>query len=102
MKRRVVERVPASINVRLLNGETESLGTVKNLSEKGMFISTELSFPIKQQLEILLFLKKMVLHLPVNIRSLNKSGEIYNGIGLELINPPQDYIEFVSSLRTDL
>jgi len=102
MKRRVVERVPASINVRLLNGETESLGTVKNLSEKGMFISTELSFPIEQQLEILFFLKKMVLHLPGNIRSLNKSGEIYNGIGVELINPPQDYIEFVSSLRTDL
>ena len=102
MKRRVVERVPASINVRLLNSETESLGTVKNLSEKGMFINTELSFPIEQQLEILFFLNKKVLHLPVNIRSLNKSGEIYNGIGVELIDPPQDYIEFVSSLRTDL
>ena len=102
MKRRVVERVPASINVRLLNSETESSGTVKNLSEKGMFISTELGFPLAPQLKILFFLEKDVLHLPGNVRSLNKSGEIYNGIGVELINPPQDYIEFVSSLRTAL
>jgi hypothetical protein len=102
MQRRVFERVTASINVRLFSGETESSGTVKNLSEKGMFISTELGFPLAPQLKILFFLEKGVLHLPVNVRSLNKSSEIYNGIGVELTNPPQDYIEFVSSLRTAL
>lgn len=99
---RVIERVPVSIKVRLLDGETEFSGTVKNLSEKGMFISTELSFPVEQQLKIIFFMNKEFLPLSVNIRSLNKTGDIYNGIGVELINPPQDYIEFVSSLRIDL
>ena len=102
MEKRVFERISMNIKARFFSGEFEYAGTITNLSEKGMFISTEVSFPLKPQLEILIPLKEELLNVPVKIRNFGKSGDTYNGIGVELINPPQNYIEFVDNLRSAL
>ncbi len=76
-------------------------GTVTNLSEKGMFISTKVSFPLEPQLRILMPLNKKFIRLPALIRSFGRSNNRFNGIGVELLGPPGDYLEFVNSLRKE-
>ena len=100
MWKREFKRIPASIKVRFFSGTTTYYGTVTNLSEKGMFISTKVSFPMQPQLKILIPLKDEILRIPALVRSFGKSGNNYNGIGVELLNPSRDYLEFVGSLRT--
>jgi hypothetical protein len=100
MKKRAFERIPLNIQVRFFSGTKEYSGIATNLSEKGMFISTEVSFPLKQQVEILISLKEEILKIPANIISFEKSGDIYIGIGVELFNPPPTkYLEFVNSFK---
>ncbi len=67
-----------------------------------MYISKEVNFPLKTQLEILIPVKEEILKVFAEVRNFTKSGHVYNGIGVELINPPQNYIEFINSLKTAL
>ncbi len=99
MQRRTFERIPADIKVRFLSGTSEYFGTITNLSENGMFINAKVSFPLKPQLEIIFPLKEKILMVPAKIRCFGKSDDMYNGIGIELLNPPQNYLEFINSLR---
>ncbi len=100
MKKRAFERIPKSIFVKFFSGNSEYPGIIMNLSEKGMFISTKVTFPLKPKLEILIPLKEEILQLHGKIKSIGKAGKIYNGIGVELLNPTQNYLKFVSNLKT--
>jgi hypothetical protein len=102
MQKRAFERIPTNIRVKFFSGTTDYFGTVTNLSEKGMFISSELNFPLEQQLEILIPMKEEILKVPAKIISFRKADKIYNGIGIVLLNPSQNYLKFVDSLRTAL
>jgi len=99
MEKRAFERQLSNINVRFLSDKTEYLGTVKNISKKGMFISTQVNFPLELQLEILIPLKEELLKLPAKIIKIKKSGDNYSGISVELLSPSQTYLEFVDSLK---
>ncbi|MHA2010160.1 MAG: PilZ domain-containing protein [Promethearchaeota archaeon] len=102
MQKRAFERIPANIRVRFFSGASDYFGTVTNLSEKGMFIRTELNVPLEQQLEILIPLKEEVLKVPAKIISVRKSDKFNSGIGIVLLKPSHNYLEFVDSLRTAL
>jgi hypothetical protein len=99
MQRRNFERIPTNLKVRFFSGNIEYPGTVTNVSDKGMFISTEVSFPLEPKLEIFIPLKEEVLKIPVKIKSFKKSGDIYNGIGVELLDPSPHYLHFINDLR---
>ncbi len=75
-------------------------GTVTNISENGMLIRTyEMISPFKSKLEIVLPSEEEVLNLPVKVSRFIKTGDIYNGIGGELLNPTNQYLEFINNLR---
>ena len=100
MKKRAFERIQKSIFVKFFSGKSEYSGIIMNLSEKGMFISTKVTFPLKPKLEVLIPLKEEILKVHGKIKSFGKAGKIYNGIGVELVNPTQNYLNFISNLRT--
>jgi hypothetical protein len=100
MKKRSFERIPNKIKVKFFSGTTQFDGTATNLSEKGMFISTKVSFPLKPKLQIIIPLKKEMLKVPAEIRSFGVSGDKYTGIGVQLLNPSQNYLVFIDSLRS--
>lgn len=100
MKKRAFDRIQKSIFVKFLDEKSEYPGIIMNLSEKGMFINTKETFPLKPKIEILIPLKEEILQVRGKIRSFVKAGKIYNGIGVELLNPAQNYLEFISNLRT--
>ena len=76
-------------------------GTVSNLSEKGMLISVkEIHFPFKLRFTIVVPLDEKVLHLPATLSRITTSPDFRDAIGVELLNPCRDYMEFIDSLKS--
>ena len=99
MQRRAHERIPVDLKVRYFLGDTACNGTVKNLSEKGMYINTVIDFPFDSNFELILPLNDEVMKISVVIRRVVKSKEGYEGMGVELLEPPDNYLRFVNELR---
>ncbi|MEF9438361.1 MAG: hypothetical protein L0922_06350, partial [Candidatus Mariimomonas ferrooxydans] len=59
-------------------------GTATNLSEKGMFIKTQISFPMKPNLRILISYREKILSINAWVKSFGMSGNVYNGEGVEV------------------
>jgi len=99
MARRTTWRIPIRLSVIFNSGSRVSHGTVTNISEKGMFISAEVTgFTEDSQFEISIPLKGEVLHVPGRLVRLSKINGSNNGIGVELMDPPQNYLDFVEGL----
>ena len=115
--KRTLQRMPANIKISYIHqhlGFRKNLynGTIKNLSEKGMFISINNEFPPNSKIELVIpvketflgiSIKKQYIYIPFNIISIVWKGALSNdscdGIGIELSNPPQCYLDFVGSLN---
>jgi len=99
MARRATWRIPLRLSVILNCGSRAFPGTVTNLSEYGMFISAEVAgFTEDAQCDISLPLKEGELRIPGKLVRVSKINGRYNGIGVELIDPPQKYLDFVENL----
>ena len=101
MGKRVFERIPVNIESDIFYSNTIHAGMIANISKKGMYIKTEICPPFKSKLEVLIPFKDETLKVPVRVKRLVKSDDIYNGMGVELLNLPQNYLEFVDSLKSD-
>lgn len=100
MKRRAAKRINANIDVKFYCENTDYSGTVTNLSEKGMYISTNnMCFPFNSEFEILLSVEDDFIALPVRVSRLTKTNGGYNGIGVELSEPSSSYLKFLENLK---
>jgi Tfp pilus assembly protein PilZ len=100
MQQRAFERVPANITIRFYSCNTDYSGTIKNLSENGMFISTEkMLFPFDSTIEIIVPFEEKLLKVPVKVVRMTKTDDVFDGIGVALLDNHQDYLELVSSLK---
>ncbi len=99
MQKRSFDRIFTNLDVRYFCGSIIHNGTVTNLSEKGMFIRTRMDFPFDSIFDLLIPLDEEVLHVPVKVRRIVKTDNFYDGIGVELLNPPQNYLKFVNNLK---
>lgn len=98
---RACERIPARIDFSCC--DIDCFGTITNISANGMFIrSQKMSFPFDSQFEICITLKEEVLKVCVKVNRITKSSGYYDGIGVELLNPTQKYLELVDSLKSAL
>jgi hypothetical protein len=80
-------------------------GTIKNISEKGMFISSKTrDFPIDCLLEIFIPSKKGEVFLPAKVSNVAWRNKVdkssCDGMGVELTNPPREYVELVEHLES--
>ena len=75
-------------------------GTVKNLSEKCMHIKTKIFFPMNYVFDVFIPFREDVLKVTVKINRIVKSGDCYDAMAVELLNPDKKYLEFVKSLRS--
>jgi hypothetical protein len=99
MQRRASERILVDFKVRYFCGDTAWNGTVINLSEDGMFIDTTIDFPFDTNFELVLPLNDEVMKISAIIKRVVKNNDIYKGMGVELANPPENYLQLVSELR---
>ncbi|RJR20358.1 MAG: PilZ domain-containing protein [Nitrospiraceae bacterium] len=101
MEKRTYSRIPVSMEVKFCCGSRVHDGTVMNISEKGMFISTrEMAFPLESQWEVKMPFNGDILSIPVSLRRMVMSPDSHDGIGVEFIGQSEKYYEFVSSLRS--
>ncbi|MBI4849345.1 MAG: PilZ domain-containing protein [Nitrospirae bacterium] len=101
MNRRVFERVTSNISVRFYCGDTDYCGTITNLSENGMFISTkQMSFPFDSKIEIYISHNDKLLSVPVKVIRMTKSNDVFDGIAVQLVDHHKDYLDLVNTLRS--
>lgn len=108
-RKRDYERIPVHIRTTYFYNNQSYTGTLKDLSLNGMYIEADQSLPVKSKAELLNpFKSYCVIHVPfrgetlkviVKIRRLVKVDSNLTSMGVELVNPSQDYLEFVSSIR---
>jgi hypothetical protein len=99
MQRRAFERIPVDFKVRYFCGDTAWNGTVTNLSENSMFIDTTIDFPFDTNFELVLPLNDEVMKISAIIKRVVRNNDGYKGMGVELVNPPENYLQLVNDLR---
>jgi c-di-GMP-binding flagellar brake protein YcgR len=99
MNRRAFERIDTSLPVKYFCEESLLSGTVKNLSENGMFISTGNFLPCSDRLEIIVPLEDEISKFYARIRRIEKVDDLNYSMGIELIDPPDNYRKFVDNLK---
>jgi hypothetical protein len=104
-EKRTHERIPSKLQARFFLGNAVYTGTITNLSEKGMFISTDVSLPLNYRLEVLVRLKGNVLKIPARIkRSVQSDNHLLpdpeHGMGVELTSFPRAYLQYINTLRS--
>jgi c-di-GMP-binding flagellar brake protein YcgR len=100
MQRRAFERVPANIKVKFFCCESHYDGTIMNLSQGGMYISTdEMRFPFDSEINIIIPMSSDILKIPVKIMRITKSSDFYDGMGVSVLEPSGQYIDFVNNYR---
>ena len=98
MGRRFSHRINVKIDFYCL--DLECFGTIVNLSDNGMLISSDsIDFPLKSQFIINIPLQKEEVEVDVNVIRLLKSNNYYDFMGVEIKNPSGNYISFVEDLK---
>lgn len=101
MEKRESRRIHANLALRYPCRDKFCSGTATNLSENGMFIDTEMDFPVQSKFDIFISSREDVFKVPVKISRLVRTGNIYNGMGVELLDLPKKYLEFLIKLNFD-
>jgi Tfp pilus assembly protein PilZ len=102
-ERRVAQRVIKSLEVKYGN-EAENIAITSNISETGMFIRTNNMIKTGKVLKIKLNLpdSKGFYFEGKVVRNRHSTpgfiGEAKNGIGIHLIDSPQNYIDYIRAL----
>lgn len=100
MQRRAFERIPVNIKVRFDSCNTDYYGTIKNISENGMYISTnKMLFPFDSTVELIIPSEDNFLKVPVKVVRMTKSDDVFDGIGVTLTSDNRNYLEFVKALK---
>jgi len=103
MERRALKRIPSDIKAHFFCDDTDYFGTITDISENGMHIKTDkISFPIESLVGIIIEIKTMLLKVPVKICRLSKSGDVYDGMGVRVLHPVHEYLEYVKTLKSTL
>lgn len=103
-ERRGRERLPVQLDARLYFGNMVYSGRVANLSESGMFICTKMMFPADVYLLISVQSGSTLYSVPVQVRRTVRpeSSPVCreeSGLGVRLLDPPADYLDFVKKTR---
>ena len=107
MKKRAAERISANVQASFFCDDKEYTGTIKNLSNTGIYMETEICPTLKSILRTFISSKLIIvipsktgdLEVPVKFRRLEKITGYDMGIGIELSNPQENYLAFVNDLR---
>lgn len=103
MQRRASKRIPAKVAVRFYCDNNEYIGNVTDLSRDGMFISTDnMCFPFSSEFKVAFPIETEVLNIHVLVRRITKTKDCYDGIGVKILNPPKNYLEYIESICSNL
>jgi hypothetical protein len=103
MDNRAFDRIPANIEVTFHCNSMDYKGTILDISENGMFISTnDMCSPFDSQFEVVIPVEDEVLNVPVNLNRIILSPDSRDGIGVELSDVSQDYVKMVEKIKSSV
>lgn len=88
-----------SQEIIFLSDTSKRFGTLADCSESGMFIRTMSLYPFESAYDVLIPRQKDVLIIPVKVVRAVKSGNFYEGMGVQLADSQPNYLKFVTSRR---
>lgn len=97
-EKRTYERFYTSLDVRLFYGKLIYTGKVTNLSQGGMFINTNIKFPISSEFMMVMLLGGKTVKIPIKVVRRSKSDDNNDpekGMGVELLDIPAVYLDFI-------
>jgi hypothetical protein len=101
--KRVNRRFDAHHRICIYSSGIIRLGTMSNCSESGMYIETiikrDTSFSLESVFEIHIPLKEENVKVLAKTVRLEGTGEFYEGMGVELVTIPQQYVEYLIRLN---
>jgi hypothetical protein len=106
IEKRANKRKNVNIQANIVYNDEIYSGTVTNLSKQGAYIETGLGLPFKLKHKIFFYFKpKFIIFLNFNSECIKvfvktrrwfKIDRTYNGLGVEVLNPPQDYFKLIN------
>lgn len=96
-EQRAFERKSINLEARFFYGNSLPSCTIKNISEGGMCIVSDICHFLNSRIEVFIPLEKKVMSVPVKIIRMEEEDD-YNVLGVEVLNPTGKYLEFVDSL----
>jgi len=101
--RRSHPRIPARVQARFFCGRRIYKGDITDISEKGMFVSTDIRLPVNSRIEIMILVNGKVVKIPVTVRRTvtpDDSGgySANSGMGVELARFVQEYSDYLQGI----
>ncbi|MEW6599404.1 MAG: PilZ domain-containing protein [Nitrospirota bacterium] len=100
MDRRSFDRVATNLPVKYVCDDMLYSGTIRNISENGMYIKTSNFLPCINWIEIFVPLQEEISRFFARIRRVEKIDDANYCMGIELLDPPRNYLAFVGNLKT--
>ena len=95
-EKRAKTRYPSKLQARFFYGKMVFKGVLRDVSETGMFISTDMRLQPRRVLNLMILINKKVLQIPVTIRrTVRPDTNEGSGIGVELLSTPQAYLDYI-------
>ena len=99
MEKRTFERIRVNLEIGFCCCSKVHEGTITNLSENGMFICTRKYLASDSKFVIVMRAEDNLLKILVRVKRLTIRNSQYDGMGVELVNPNDDYLKYVSKLK---
>jgi hypothetical protein len=100
MDKRTSNRIEVHLQTEIrFSDEIVFPGVITNCSENGMYIRTRTLYLLDSKAEIIIQDEKEMLKIPVKVVRIAIRGNIYEGIGVELLHLPENYMEFLIRLN---
>jgi hypothetical protein len=93
------ENIPVRLKARFLCDDSLYSGMVTNLSDRGMCINTTMRILFNPSDKLLITLKEKNLNVSAKIKRIIMEDSISDSMDVEVLEPSEEYLEFVDSFR---
>ena len=100
-EKRAHERIPLDMEVTIFKFNTTYSGTLKNISQNGMYIKADKPFPLtcKAKLRVFIPFNNTIFEVPVRVKRLVKEERTFIGMGVVILNWSRAYMDFMNNLH---
>ncbi len=99
MEKRRYSRTSVNVDIKFCCHNKTYRGRISDISEKGMFISTnEMYFPFESELTLYVSYMRKTVTLSAYFRRIVISPDFYTGLGVVIQKPPPEYMGFLDDL----
>lgn len=98
VQRRLSERLPVDVEVKYFNGNIFYSGSIKNVSENGMYIKTRRCLPSESIFAIIIRTHNKLFNVLAKVKWLINISDQHCGMGVEILNPPLELMESICNM----